>query len=268
MGQLFRRVIDVTVGTIALKSLDCQFQITKTLKPEPNTCELRIFNLNPTNRQALESAATVPVRVDAGYLDQVSTIFLGDLRQALTMKDGPDWVTTLTTGDGEKAVRTSRVNISVSKKTTADAVLKQIATALGVLPGNLNEAAAKLRANQIFTQGTVISGNAAREMTAICKSLGLTWSVQDGKLQILELKKALDGEAILLSAATGLVDSPSVDNDGVLSATMLLTPDVFPGRKLVLDSLRLKGQYRIESCRYTGDTQSADWYINVEAKRY
>lgn len=269
MSTLFRRAINVTVGTLALKGLDCTFSITKTLKPEPNTCELRIFNMTESHRLELEGLKTdVPVQVDAGYVDQVSTLFLGNLRRGYSYRDGPDIVTEVSTGDGEKAHRTARVNVSVPKNATSKDVLKQVASALGVLPGNLDQAAALLAANQVFTQGTVISGNAAREMTAICRSLGLTWSIQDGKLQIIQLGKALAGSAVSLSAATGLIGQPSVDNDGIMSATMLITPDVFPGRKLVLDSLRLKGQYVLQSCKYSGDTNSEEWFINVEGKRY
>lgn len=120
----------------------------------------------------------------------------------------------------------------------------------------------------MFSDGAVVSGSAFREMNFICSSLGLSWSIQDGKLQIIQLGKALDGKAILLSASTGMIGSPTVDTDGVLTVTMLLAPDVFPGRKLVLDSQRLKGQYRIEVCEYQGDTYEKDWYIKLTGKRY
>jgi hypothetical protein len=267
---LFKRRIRVVVDTIEAKDLAMTFRIHKSLKPEPNTAELTIYNLNPDHRSALEQLKTASVLIEAGYEQGVSTLFLGDLRTAISTNEGPDIVTKLSSGDGEKATKKSRVKVSLKKgAATPQKVLEAVAKALGVGEGNLKTALSQLGAvANHFSEGTVITGSAAKEMTAICQSLGLTWSIQDGKLQILSLRKALDGEAIKLSKDTGMIGSPTVDNDGVLSVNMLLAPDVFPGRKLVLEAQRLKGQYRIETCDYAGDTHGQDWYIKITAKRY
>lgn len=268
---LFKRVIRVVIDTIEIKDLDMVFAIKKNLKPEPNTCDLKVYNLNPTNRSAIEQKGSAAVLIEAGYEQGTSILFLGDLRTSISVTAGEDIITALSCGDGEKKIRTSRINVAVKRQTKTTDVLKMVAKAIGVGDGNLTDAIKKLTANgvaDIFVEGTVISGSASREMTAICRSLDLIWSVQDGRLQILPRKQALDGEAILLSPQTGLVGSPTIDKDRVLSARMLLIPDVFPGRKMVLDSARLKGQYRIEECAYSGDTSENDWYIDVKAKAY
>lgn len=269
--QLFRRKVIVTVDTLQFTDLAVQFSIKKTIKPEPNTCELHLFNLNREHRSALEQLDKVTVQIEAGYLEGTSVLFLGDLRHIDSVREGADIVTTISSGDGEERYRKARVSVSVQKKTTTDNVLKQIAKALGVGEGNLSKAVASLKTvglANLFSEGTVICGSASREMTHICRSVGLTWSIQDGKLQILPLGAALDGEAIKLTPETGLIGSPTVDSKGVLKAKMLMIPDVFPGRKMVLESERLKGQYRIEASTHTGDTHGGDWYIDVEAKRY
>lgn len=268
--ELFGRKIRVVVDTIEIMELAMQFRIRKTLKPEPNQAELAIFNLNEDHRSALEQLKTATVLVEAGYQEGTSTLFLGDLRTAVSVVEGADIITRLSSGDGEKAVKKSRVKVSMKKGTaTPEKVLETLAKSIGVGSGNLKQALQQLSGlENHFSEGVVLSGSAFREMNAICKSLGLTWSIQDGKLQILTLQQALSGTAIKLSKETGLIGSPTVDNDGVLNATMLLAPDVFPGRKIVVDSERLKGQYRIESCNYVGDTHGQDWYTILEAKRY
>ncbi len=272
MGNVLnRRKIIVTIDTLQLSASDMTFAIKKNLKAEPNTCELKVWNLTPDHRSAIEQKKTARVQVEAGYESGTSILFVGDVRTALSTWNGPDCITSLATGDGEKALRTSRVNLSVKKNTKTPDVLKAVAKAIGVGDGNLNSAVQKLQASGIadlFSQGTVISGSAAREMTGICRSSGLTWSIQDGKLQILALKQSLDGVAIKLTGQTGLIGSPTVDKDGVMTCKMLLIPDVIPGRKLVIQSDRLKGQYRIEECNYSGDTAGTDWYIEAKCKRY
>lgn len=265
------RRIRVVVDTIEITGLRITFKVSKSLKPEPNTAELRIWNLNETHQSALEQLQTAKVLIEAGYKAGTSVLFLGDLRTAKSVTEGPDTVTALSSGDGEKAVKKARVNVSLGKTTTPDQVLRAIAEAMGVDKGNLDQAVSNLKSSGIsnhFTEGTVISGSAYREMTAVCRSVGLSWSIQDGKLQCLPLRTSLDGTAVKLSKDTGLIGSPTVDNDGVMSCRMLLIPDIIPGRKLVLEAERLKGQYRVEACAYSGDTHGGDWYIDAQAKRY
>lgn len=269
--ELFRRKIRVVVNTIDVNGLTVQTVIKKNLKAEPNTCDLKIYNLNASHRSELEQLKTASVLVEAGYEGGTSTLFIGDLRTSVSVKEGADYITSLSSGDGEKAIRKTRVNISIKKNTKTAEVIKAVAKALGVGEGNLDAAVSKLTAigvSDLFTEGTVLTGSASREMTAICKSAGLDWSIQDGKLQILPLRTSLDGQAIQMSNVSGMIGSPTVDNDGVLTVRSLLIPDLFPGRKMVLDSARIKGQYRVEECTYTLDTAGTDWYIESKAKRY
>ena len=98
-GQLRQRVAHVTVGTLLLEGtegtgLDVEFTIRKNLKPEPNSCTLKIYNLNDDHRNALSQSTevitgpqsppgtggvVVPVRIDAGYSSGSSQIWLGEL---------------------------------------------------------------------------------------------------------------------------------------------------------------------------------------------
>ncbi len=253
------------------KALTVRFSVEKTLATTPNKAELQILNLNPDHQAELASAPEVPVSIEAGYAGGSSTIFVGRLRRAITVQEGPDVVTSLSSGDGAVEAKQARVSLSLKKDGSSDIVLRELARALGVSEGNLSQAVSTLKSSplaRVFGEGTVIYGPAARQMTHVCRSAGLTWSVQDGKLQFLQLRQALPGEAILLRSDTGLLDSPTLDPKGVLKARMLLAPDVAPGRLLVLESKRLQGQFRIEKTKHVGDTSGTDWHIEIEAKRY
>ena len=269
---LFGRKVIVTIGTIQVTDLAMVFDVKKSLKPEPNTCDLTVYNLNPDHRAALEQMKIATVQIEAGYKEGTSILFVGDLRTGVSTHNGVDYETKITTGDGEKAVKTARIKVALKKgAATPDKVLKIIAQALGVGDGNLNDAVTKVKSSGIannFSEGAVFSGSAFREMNAICRTCGLSWSIQNGKLQILPLKTALQGTAVSVSQSSGMVGAPTVDNDGVLTVKTLLIPDVFPGRLMVLDAQRLKGNYRIESCHYEGQTHGETWYNTIQAKRY
>jgi hypothetical protein len=278
MTALWDRRITVTVDTIQFTALDCRFKVEKTLKPTPNTCELQIWNLNEEHRAQLEeltppatNATTgIPCSIDAGYKDGTTLIWLGDLRTAETVRDGPDWVTNLSSGDGEKAWQNAKLHVSYGPKTPLDTALRAMARALGVGEGNLTKVVKNLKVagSAIWPTGKVISGPVSKALTDFARSADLEVSIQDGALQFLDRGAALAGTAVRLAPETGLIDSPTVDNEGVLTAKMLLIPDIRVGGLVTMDAARVKGTYRIEEATWEGDTAGDEWGITIKAKRY
>ena len=292
MTVLFRRAATIVVDTIELvvdpaspaANLDLSFSVDRSLKPEPNTAEIQVWNLNADNRAALEDLATpppagagapppkpppgIPCTIEAGYEGQTALLYSGTLRTAFTTREGPDLVTTLQSGDGEKEYQRSRINLSIAKGTPNASVIEQVQKALGVNAGNLSTLTPLLlAAPPLYPQGGVLSGSASQIMTRVVQSLGFEWSIQEGALQLLQVSAPLAATATLLTPDTGLVGSPSIDNNGILTAQALLIPDLFPGRLIVLESERLSGNYRIEKCNYSGVTHGAEWYVDIEAKK-
>jgi baseplate hub protein gp41 len=292
-GQLRQRVCHVTVGTLLLEGtdgtgLDVEFNIRKNLKPEPNSCTLKIYNLNADHRNALSQSSTVitgpqsppgtggvvvPVRIDAGYASGTSQIWLGELRASETKHDGANYTTILTTGDGDKAVTRQRVNVSVGPGTTSATAMRTLLQALGIGTGNLPKALNLLNQQgsaQLYANGAMIKGLAADHMTDLVRSAGLEWSIQDGQLQVLNVGQPLDGQAILISESAGMVGSPSVDTKGILSFTTLMIPGIKPGIKVSVqtETPNTSGGYRIIAVEYTGDTLGQEWYCKCEAMKY
>lgn len=286
MPVLFNRVCRVTVGTaigairagLRVEKHRVTFRVEKTHKPEPNKCELEIFNLSRDQRAQIEelkpkagSARGVPVLIEAGYKDTgLSQIFLGDLRTAYSERKGADWITTVESGDGD-AAKKQPLSVAYGPQTSPDVALRAIVRALGVAEGNVPVIAAKLRigaAATLFPKRAVLCGSAFEHMTHFAHSAGLEWSIQDGAIQLINQGKVLDGFAIRLNASSGLIESPTVDHKGLLSCRMLIQPNVKPGSLLVIDSLAVRGNYKIERASWEGDTYGIPWYITVEAKRY
>lgn len=291
--ELRQRYCRVTVGTLALQGqdgtgLDVKFRIKKTLKPEPNTCDLDIYNLNPDHRKALAASTTlsksvasppgtggqvVPVRIDAGYKNATAQVWLGELREAQTNHNGQDEITNLTTGDGDTAVSRQRISVALGPGTTPATAMRNLLKALGIGQGNLPKALSLLNTSgvaQMYRKGAVLKGLAADHMTDLCRSAGLEWSIQEGQLQVVTLGQPLDGQAISVSEKTGMVETPTVDTKGILSVTTLMIPGIRPGVKIAVDSESVSGGFRVISCEYEGQTFGKDspWYIRIEAQRY
>lgn len=275
MPTLFGRTAVVTVGVgagqaLRITDLDVEFKVSKDLDPEPNTATVRIYNLSASSRKAIESVEeTLRWRLEAGYGGETSVLFEGDIRKASSSREGPDIVTTIEGGDGERAYRGSRVNRSFGPGTSLRSVIERVGETMALGVGNLAERAATSGfegLGNVFSEGVVVSGPSARELTGLLAGSGLEWSVQDGTLQVLPRLRALAGTAVLLSARTGLVDSPSVDSEGVVKATTLLVPDLFPGRRVRVESEFVRGTYRTTKAEYVGKTDGNEWFISIEGE--
>lgn len=299
---LYSRSSRVTVGTIQIANigrqigLDVWFRIKRTLKKgDPNTCDVKVWNLSDSSRAAIDSssafapsvtqppapAATfqgeaapppvrlIPVRIEAGYEQTVETLFLGEMRSGQTVRDGDDFVTEMTTGDGDQGSLVARANLFAAKGSNGATVVKNVLNVIGVSVGNLNSPAVQklLQNSGIAKHGAVVKGNGIDIISDICFGCGLEFRVMAGTAQFLPIGQALPGQAYALSPTSGLIGEPSVDTKGVMSCKTEMLPGLKPGSPVVLQSRFVSGFYRITSIETTGSTWENDWGHQIEGKR-
>lgn len=286
MTRFFKRQISLTVGdpqdpknALGLDSFDCTFQIEKSLSEKtPNTLDLRVYNLSKDHRDALAKPKLVTVMIKAGYGEETDVktlplLFYGDVRNVFSQIDGPDWITYITSGDGEIVNREARVSQAFSSgtyyKDVISKVLDQI-DAAGVKTGNarksINDPAVNAGLNKKFIKGTTITGGAFDQLGKLIRPCGMECSIQDLEVQILKAGSASSPDAVLLSPMTGLIGSPQRDLDKILKARSLLNGDIKPGRMLQIDSSQFKGFYRVDKATYIGDKSGSDWFVDIEGK--
>lgn len=268
-NELFGRRYRLIVGNLDVSNLDVTFKIEKTSRQEPNKASIGVYNLPESDRHDLEESRSIRVRLDAGYVDRISTIFLGTLRRAQTQIDQPDALTVIEGEDGGRSYIDARISRSYPPGTNVDRVLRDCAEALGVGLGNATSAlsgATLGAAWGVFEEGTTLHGPVRRELTRLLRSAGFRWSVQDGNLRIVRRGQALQSSAVVLSPQTGLIGYPSKDPQGVVSARCLMIPDVYPNRIVRFRDVRPAGDYRVIKTTYIGNTFGKDWYVDLEAR--
>ena len=301
--QAFNRSATVTVGNLVLQSigqqtgLDFSFTVKRSLEAlEPNTCDLKIWNLSEGSRQQMQQASQkssivaapptgtpdvggqklniIPVQIDAGYVGHTSTIFLGEMssgtaRSTQTVVDGADTVTELNSGDGDTALTLQRISAAFSKGSTPLSVVQALLAQMGVGNGNVGAFASQFNsADYLFQRGVTLKGNAAWHLDQICAAVSLEFSVQSGAAQFLKIGQALAGEAYSLSPSSGLVGSPTVDTAGICSFVTFIIPGIVPGAPVEIDSAYVQGDFRILSVEYEGSTFENEWYCKCESARY
>jgi len=287
MSSLLKdRVWRVTLAGMVIETLDIEFEIHRTLKIEPNSCSLKIYNLSAAHRADIEQlnvydpkkakktkgvkarakikSGSIATQVSAGYRDTgACQLFLGGLRRGLSTWDGKDWVTEITGEDGR--IFAVRITKSYPPGTQKLTVVKALITALGLGLGNLAEVSADL-AGSVYPHGTTLDGPAAGLLKSILRANRITYSVQAGGVQFLRVGQGspqLRVQAYPLSEATGLVGSPRRDATGEVVCKALLVPDISPGGYVLLTSKTINGLFRVMSVRHTGSTFGNEWHHDM-----
>jgi hypothetical protein len=269
----------ITVGELRVgRPQRCTFEIERTLRRRIQRATVKLYNLTRDHQAQIQSARAAQVIVEAGYIEDrgLEMLFSGELRRARGMHVPPsiftttagrvDAITQVTARDGDRAYREARIAQSFERGVSITTVARACVSAMELGSGNLDEALAGVQAEtggSTYPEGTVLTGSAAHELTRVLEGLGLTWSVQHGSVQVLGRGEALDAPAVRLTPDTGLVGSPQLGTRGRCTATALLTPDLSPGRIVLLESARIRGRFVCRSVTYRGDSHGQDWYAEL-----
>ncbi len=275
--DLFGRRYTLTVGTVKIegaagRGLRVAFRIHKSLAKDPNTGEIKIFNLSKENRAKLKDKG-IPIVFSAGYENTEATIFSGDSRYINHELEGPTWVTKIQCGDGERAYAFTRFNKSYAAGVSVGSILRDAVASTSLNPGNLNSALAEPPRGGLtsFVRGYTAHGRAVDTIETLAKSLGFTVSIQGGAFQFLRNGVA-PGAAVLLSPGTGLIGSPTYsspekkDQAARLIAKSFLQPQIVCGGQVSIKSEEVNGAFRVQKLDHTGDWQGQEWYTSIEVK--
>jgi hypothetical protein len=252
-------------------TLRVQFNIEKTSVSNPNTGEVTIYNLSETNRKLLQQfagkpAQMFPLSIEAGYMGTRELIFIGDILNADSFREGVSWLTKISASDGGQSYSSKRFSKTFTKGTALIALVLAVIGAAGLGPGN---AAAILvtspRGLTVFQKSITISGRVSNILDKYIASAGFQWSIQNGQVQLREPFKANGEPVVLLNQYTGLIGVPEIGEKGKISFTSLLQGSIRPGRRVILESSSATGTFVVESARYSGDTWGNDWYVQGDA---
>lgn len=279
MARQFHRGIDLTIakpkgffddGTnaIVVKDLAIAFGIEKSIGKDPNTCEVTIRNLSKQTRAEVQELPR-QIRLDAGYDGERQRLFIGDLVWSESKLEGVDWITRLQVADGSRAYAHARVNRSFKRGTSLRIAVQEVATQLGLVV--TRAALAKAAMGHQFAAGVSLQGLASREMTRLLRPHGLVWSVQDGRLQILEAEEARPDAALVITQAGGMIGAPEFGSppekgkSPVLTVRTLLDPGLTPGGLIDVDAAAIRGTFKVQRVSHAGDTHGEDWISTIEA---
>jgi hypothetical protein len=248
------------------------------LASQPTTLDLRIYNLKAETRAKLQGFGST-ITLEAGYVDNHAVVFHGNARNIDHAREGPDWVTRITCGDGEIAMRYDRVNESLGPNTSMKEALLKIVESMKL---DAKKAIATIKAGGFtdgvgaFLNGVVLNGNAMDTLNKYLGVSGYEARVNKGELVIKRKGEASKKEPYVLSPSSGLIGSPDHGapkgpaQPAFLRVKSLLLPNIEPDDKFQLKGIsddKNVGTYIVKQVKHVGDTHGQEWYSEIDAEK-
>jgi len=257
--------IVINPGGILLHEIKIGFDVSKSISSTANSATIRLWNLQESTRNALGKELD-DITLEAGYMppeggDNVGVIFQGQIRDVEHTRDGPDIVTILSTGEGDKAFRRATISKTYPAGTKVEKVVEDIYAEMekeGVKRGEWKFP----ETVEPFKRPYSMCGGCKREMDTLSRGKGFYWSVQNGAMELIP-SDGFVGGLVLITPQTGMINVPTITDNGV-KVSCLLNPEIRPGRRVRIESQVLEmnaegGEYRVSEVTYSGDNRDGDF---------
>jgi len=275
-----QRQVEVVVkpkygAEFTMSGLKIAFSIEKTDSPDLNKGTIQIYNLSEETSAKVTEAGN-HIILKAGYEDEnTAAIFFGDILASFGRKRvGNNFITEFEAFDGLAAVEKSRVSLSYAEDTDVATVVEALLTAIG-LP---SAGADLIPAGEKYLTGFCFIGMATDGLRDVLNRYGLTYTIQDEMLYIMQPGKPALNTGRTLSPETGLLTTPQNVSDKTgkgdekaMAAnrwkfSSRILPDVNPGLACTVESSTFTGNVLIRKALFVGDSIEGDFKITIDAE--
>jgi hypothetical protein len=297
--QQYARAISCLIGGAEIPFQDSsqalefnQFRITFHVRrgdyQNPNSCDLRIYNLKDDTANRIQNEFTTIV-LSAGYPGNIGVIFQGTIRQVRKGRINQlDSYVDVTALDSDEAYNFSTMALTLAAGQTAPANV--VESFVKEMAGNaVQQGYVPQFPGNALPRGRVFYGYVRDECRAFAQSQQCSWNLNDGRLSFIPLTSYAPGSSIpLINPTTGLIGVPERTVNGVTLRT-LLNPNVKVGSLIRLDTTNINlnrygtdnpslattfglalsikapadGLYYVLTANHTGDTRGNDWYSDL-----
>jgi hypothetical protein len=239
------------------------FDGNKSVSGGLNKLTLKIYNLKDTTRKKLvkdpEEQKRIPLILRVGYKDRTEIIFKGTIHKGENSRSGVDHITTIECLDGGFDFLNSFTSKTVKGKDLA------VNACLSDMP---NTQKGKITTQNELIRPKVLVGNSVKLIEQQLLE-NETWFIDEEKLYIVKNNEIISSFVPVVSAETGLLNTPQRQNQKVTFETML-NPSIkiaFNVQLISANAPHLNGVYRIESIGFKGDNYGSDWSQSITGIR-
>lgn len=268
--------------------LRVNFRVYQSDYETPNWAIIRVYNVSDQTAKKL-SQEFQRVALQAGYTGaNYGAVFDGTIKQVMFgHESNVDSYVDIYAADGDIAYNNAVVNTSLAAGSRPQDQLNQIQSAMSLPVGYSVDLPPTA-----LSRGKVMFGLARDHMRRLADTQVASWSIRNGQLTLIPLSSYQPSEAVVLTAATGLVGFPQQTPGGIMM-TCLLNPKIQVGTLVQIDnksvvqglaatpSALLYGNTRLETLpgfnaklsddglykvlvhEYDGDTRADPWYSHL-----
>lgn len=262
------RVIRVQVGLPGVpgtqwSDLHIDFEVEKVSGSTPNKARVAIKNLSDWSIQWLEQPSQV-LHLMAGE-GVASPLFYGDVARGgvKTEQSGPDVITTIEAASGRRVYRETLFSASYPAGVTRSVVFADILAALQLPRGYVSPTLLE----RTYPSSIAFHCKARAALTRIWSPDGAQWSIQDKAVQVLAQGDTVAGAGVVISAATGMLGSPTRTDKGI-TVKHTLTPSLQGGSVVSVQSLHVTGFYKVAKLTQAGTNFDSKWESRITGVPY
>jgi|WetSurMetagenome_2_1015567.scaffolds.fasta_scaffold58831_2 hypothetical protein len=286
-------IVSADTKGIDLSAFRIRFTIQNADVETPNNAIIRVYNLSQDTINEIRGikGEYSAVTLNAGYENgNFGVIFSGTIVQfRVGRESNVDTYLDLLAMDGDIGYNQGIVNGSISKGSKPQDAINAAVAAMQAEGGYLPQFVDKQHTPNI--RGVVLFGLARAKLRYLADSIGATWSIQNGQVNVVPMDSYIPGEAVKINRGTGLIGMPE-QTDGGLKLQCLLNPKIKIGQLIQLNNeefnqliqrdpdaasiafnqwagfqyntpLSKDGTYRAYVVEHQGDTRGNDWFSNL-----
>jgi len=258
-GRHYRITIQNTDGTaiVVQDKLTIQFNIHRSVMASLNGMTLQIYNLSATHRNLIFQdrfdTRRYKIIVEMGY-DNLTVVFIGDIYEANSTREGTNIVTTIDARDGNFDTNQTLISTTLAAGTTLSDTLEFLAGQFPNLSiGKITNATPGMQ--DILSRPVVLEGNVYQLIQQYANPALNNTFIDLAVINIQGQNEVFVNNSIsLIDASTGLIDTPRRDQS-YLTVTTLLEPRIVMGQIIDLVSSvqqQYNGIYKVTGVTHRG----------------
>lgn len=255
-GKIIKDVITVQLP------FTIEFDITRNSLASANVCQIRLYNLSQLHRNQIAFNATSlsefrQVQLLAGYGSSLASIFIGNITQASSVREGVNFITTIECFDGGFAFVNAEKDWPGATFKAGTPLVTVIRTLMLQLPnvtigtiGNFTD---------VLKRDISVSGNPTHILYELT---GNSFYIDNGKAYALKTDEYVPSDtsanlsqpSIVISERSGLLNTPTLEQTRG-RFEILFEPTLQVGRLVEIASKtnpNLNGTYKITSVKHRG----------------
>jgi hypothetical protein len=275
-------------GSRDVSQLRVTFEVTYRTMQAPTRADVTIYNLSDETSQAIFEEGK-KVKIEVGYGGELQLIFDGQIQFRRSGRETPvDTYLNLVCKSGDWAYRYAHVAKTLAAGHTFKDQVKVATDAMkkyGIEEGHMAELDSRK-----FPRAITLFGSAKEVLRRVCLATDSSWTIHNGKIQLVKNSEGMPGDTIVLNSRTGMIGRPVQTLNGI-EVRCLMNPKIGPGTKVKIDEksiqrakfdadftnrsdpekdtmippLSADGTYDVIAVKHTGDTHGQEWYTDSVA---